>query len=143
MTFDWKYFLSLAAILIQQTEEELTGQIGEAPIQEARLRSAISRAYYAAFCKACNYLQAENPATPIPTTGVHSYVYRQFQESGNRNRQEIAWTLRNLKDDRERADYDDKPITNLILNARKDAEWAREIISALEILPHRPRRHIR
>ena len=48
MSFDWSEYLTLA--------QELTSASTSSPIQEAHLRAAVSRAYYAAFCKARNYL---------------------------------------------------------------------------------------
>ena len=47
MSFDWSEYLKLA--------QELAGQTGNPASQEARLRAAVSRAYYAVFCisRAC------------------------------------------------------------------------------------------
>jgi hypothetical protein len=47
MPFDWKEYLALARALQQQA--------GSAPNPEAVFRSALSRAYYGAFCYARNY----------------------------------------------------------------------------------------
>lgn len=48
MPFDWKHYLELARELAQPSASE-PGQ------REAELWTAISRAYYAAFCHARNY----------------------------------------------------------------------------------------
>ena len=47
MPFDWKEFLELSRILGRQAQD--------GGYREAFLRSAISRAYYAAFCHTRNY----------------------------------------------------------------------------------------
>ena len=52
MSFDWLEYLSLA--------HELVGLSPGAASHEARLRSAISRAYYAAFKMAFAYLSARD-----------------------------------------------------------------------------------
>jgi uncharacterized protein (UPF0332 family) len=50
MMFDWSDYLDLA--------NELAGDIASQTTEEAKLRSSVSRAYYAAFCKARNYLRS-------------------------------------------------------------------------------------
>jgi uncharacterized protein (UPF0332 family) len=93
--FDWCCYLSLAKDLASDNKDE------------ARLRSSISRAYYAAFCTARNYLRdVEQKA--IPDENVHSYVIGQFYALGRRNNgKKLAMELRRLRNDRNRADYDD------------------------------------
>ncbi len=61
MSFNWSEYLNLA--------QELAGRSTEPPNQEARLRSSISRAYYAAFCKARNYLLGKK--YPVPRENTH------------------------------------------------------------------------
>ena len=50
MAFDWKAFLALA--------RDLQTQARGAANPESLLRTALSRAYYAAFCHSRNYAQA-------------------------------------------------------------------------------------
>jgi hypothetical protein len=50
VSFDWVEFLALA--------NDLRGRLGALYSEEAANRTAVSRAYYAAFCHARNY--AEN-----------------------------------------------------------------------------------
>jgi len=59
MTFDWSEYLKLA--------QELAGQTVSPANEEAKLRSSVSRAYYAAFCKARNYLR-DIEGCSIPST---------------------------------------------------------------------------
>lgn len=98
MSFDWREYLTLA--------EELAGRAKIAPAEEARLRSAVSRAYYAAFCKARNRLR-DQERVEIPPFDVHKYVWGQFKRSGNSGRKQIGTLGDRLKKDRVRADYDD------------------------------------
>lgn len=49
MSFDWSEYLNVA--------KELAGVETSAASQEAKLRAAITRAYYAAFIKARNHLR--------------------------------------------------------------------------------------
>lgn len=51
MTFNWSEYLDLA--------RELTGKDTTPASQSAKLRSAISRSYYAAFIQARNFLRAK------------------------------------------------------------------------------------
>jgi uncharacterized protein (UPF0332 family) len=88
--------LSLAKCLASSGEKD-----------EAKLRSSISRAYYAAFCIARNHLK-DVEQKPIPDESVHSYVISQFYSLGKRNNgKKLALELRRLRNHRNRADYDD------------------------------------
>ena len=60
MSFVWSDYLDLA--------KELLGSAVGSPIEEAKLRSAISRAYYAVFNEARNYLVLNKPGLIIPDT---------------------------------------------------------------------------
>jgi len=62
--FDWSDYLELS--------RQLVGESG-ATIQEARQRCAISRAYYAAFCRARNYL-VDHGATITETVDDHRLI---------------------------------------------------------------------
>lgn len=68
MTFHWSEYLDLARELAQQ------------PTDEAKLRSAISRAYYAAFIKSRNFLQ-QREGLNIPTENTHKYIINYFLTS--------------------------------------------------------------
>ena len=90
MSFDWSQYLNVA--------KELTGHGTTPPAnQEAKLRAAISRAYYAAFIKARNHLR-DKEGHLIPTTGVaHRYVSDQFDLSPDPVRQLVAEDLVKLR----------------------------------------------
>jgi uncharacterized protein (UPF0332 family) len=95
MLFDWKRFLLLA--------EEL----GKRAQDEAALRSAVSRAYYAGYCKARNLLRDEG--VTIPTTGpVHVFVWSTYRNASDRRRVSVGTEGDRLRRKRNRADYDDE-----------------------------------
>lgn len=126
MTFDWSQYLKLA--------QELAGQSVTAAAQEARLRSAISRAYYAAFCLARDHLRdkEKHPEKhPVPTNGrAHAYVRNQFRNSSDRARKKLGHNLGRLHKDRKRADYDDS-VPDLKKTTTSDIILAQRVLNAL------------
>ncbi|WP_250125350.1 hypothetical protein [Chroococcidiopsis sp. CCMEE 29] len=99
MSFDWSEYLNVA--------KELAGTATTPANQEAKLRAAISRAYYAAFIKARNHLR-DREGLLIPTTGdAHSYVSNRFELSLDPIRQSIGEKLQRLRRFRRQADYVD------------------------------------
>lgn len=120
MSFDWSEYLNLA--------QELAGQATSPSSQEAKLRSAISRAYYAAFCKARNHLRDAEKHS-IPRGGeAHPYVRDQFKKSANRVRREVGENLNRLRIDRNKADYDDT-MAGLPATSKRALRRARRVIS--------------
>lgn len=124
MSFNWDDYLFLAQDLAAPSN---------LPNQEARLRSAISRAYYSAFCKARNFLRDEQ-RVQIPTTGeAHHLVWLHFKNRRDTVYKKIGENLRRLLNDRRCADYDDV-IMDLPFLANKALWRAQEIVSALDKL---------
>ncbi|HAZ46829.1 MAG TPA: hypothetical protein DDW76_30770 [Cyanobacteria bacterium UBA11369] len=120
MTFNWSEYLNLAQELAQQTTDE------------AKLRSAISRAYYAAFIKSRNFLQ-EREGLTIPTENTHKYVINQFKNSSDPVRIKIGRRLLRLRGFRNQADYDNTfPL--LVEKTQESLTLARRIISSLDNL---------
>ena len=75
---------------------------------EAKKRSAISRAYYAAFCSARNYLRDKEHDQDIRAGGdVHGYVRKQFKTSEDEVAREVGEDLARLVAKRNLVDYDD------------------------------------
>jgi uncharacterized protein (UPF0332 family) len=104
MSFNWTEYLALA--------QDLAGQGVTPPTEEAKLRSAISRAYYAAFCKARNHLR-DRERCSIPDTGeAHAKVRDIFWGSPLKQRRKIGTGLNRLREDRRKADYVDS-VNNL------------------------------
>ena len=99
MSFDWSEYLNVA--------KELADVANTSANKESKLRCAISRAYYAAFILARNYLRdREGLLIPI-TSDAHSFVSKQFDNSSDTARQSIGKKLQRLRRFRRQADYAD------------------------------------
>ena len=130
MTFDWSEYLELA--------QELAGDAASSPNKDAKLRSAISRAYYAAFCKARNHLRDIDRdqkllANPPKVKNVHKYVRNQFEHSSDRSRKKIGTDLNRLRLRRNDADYKDV-VSGLSQLSTVSLKTTHDIISALNTL---------
>lgn len=127
MSFDWTEYLTLAAELASTANP---------PIAEAKLRSAVSRAYYAAFCKAKSHCISRNECT-VPTDGAAHLVialhFRRGQGNSSRVRRKIGENLARLRRDRNCADYDDT-VPNLPQVAKKALVMARMTTADLAML---------
>ena len=96
MSFDWSQFLSLV--------QDLNRAVFRDSTEEARFRSAISRAYYAALHCARKRLLAEDTRV---SSSVHTYVPQAFRDSHDKARKRIGNQLNQLLVSRHKADYDD------------------------------------
>ncbi len=101
--FDWKEYHLLARDLLSQADNS--------PQKEAVLRSAVSRAYYAAFHAADAYLKSTKnyPSMQEDTThseGSHNRIINIFLTDTNHPAwEQIGKRLRRLKNFRHWADY--------------------------------------
>lgn len=130
MTAVWVAYLLLAERLVNLAADPTISQ----PEREAMLRSAISRAYYAAFLLARNYLRDQDGDKAISKLSqVHIYVADKFSSSKNQVRRNIGWKLYLLRKMRNSADYDDK-LRNLANEARKAVAEAKLVVAALSNL---------
>ncbi len=120
MSFDWSRYLDLAQELIRQAEHS--------PYAEADLRSAISRAYYAAFHQARLYLKETLGIAVERDAYSHAQVRRAFQD---RRYYKIAANLSRMRVDRNKADYDDT-LTNLLHMARENLRRAQNVMAELD-----------
>ncbi len=113
MVFDWREYLNLARFLSGNAEMNF------AP--EAAFRSAMSRAYYAAFCHARNYARYHQGFVPTHTAKDHTRVREYFQKL---EMNEIATRLDSLRKWRNNSDYDDtvSNISIMLSSAIKEAE---------------------
>jgi uncharacterized protein (UPF0332 family) len=98
MGFAWIDFLEIA--------RELIDKAGSTVPKEAANRSAVSRAYYAAFCTVRNYAEAHLGFQRVATAQVHELLRRHLIEQGG------AWIaiarkLNQLRQWRNQCDYDD------------------------------------
>lgn len=116
MSFDWFDYLELS--------KELESSAQGSALEEAKLRSAISRAYYALFCSAKNYLSANRPYLTIPRTGMaHDFVKDAFLNDNSPDMIAVGVTLNRLKINRHLADYENQ-FRGLVQTARISMQMA-------------------
>jgi len=113
--FDWHEFLALA--------DELAARSGD----EAAVRTAISRAYYAAFHAGRAYLDRVN--IPAELGGRAHWQLRQVLQPQD---PAISETLARLHDWRKEADYDDSCSFNVNRQASIAIDLARVTIQEIE-----------
>ncbi|MDP2897307.1 MAG: hypothetical protein Q8Q12_12265 [bacterium] len=100
MAFDWKEYLELSRFL--------AGETATTPGEQAAHRSAVSRAYYAAFCHARNYARDRHGFSPEDTAKDHSRVRDHFRARGS---VELARRLDSLRRWRNDCDYKDTVVS--------------------------------
>ena len=118
MAFDWAEYLDLAEWLVAQPPERR---------REASLRTAASRAYYAAFCRARNYARDRRGFVPRDEWSDHGALRRHFAPLRLRW---VASELDDLRQWRNACDYEDEAI-DLPGVAEKAIAIARRILDAL------------
>ena len=126
MSFSWHEYLTLAEALIHARRTL-------AP-PEARYRSAISRAYYAAYCAARNHARDYEGYIPVPTGRDHGLVANHYLTGVSRNHRKIGQSLQRLLLERHRADYDDDIDQPLRQLAQFAVQEARQIFTLLPML---------
>ncbi len=124
MTFNWSEYLSLA--------RQLARQAPFAAAREARLRSAVSRAYYSVYCLARNRLVSEGHVIPRDVN-PHTYVIDQFRNSPDTKRGQLGLNLDRLRTDRNKADYFNS-FQGLELTTPLDIALAEQALQALSSL---------
>ncbi|MBI2376904.1 MAG: HEPN domain-containing protein [Deltaproteobacteria bacterium] len=117
MAFEWREFLRLAEDLVTRKDE-------------AELRSAVSRAYYAAYHFARRRLPAELPKPNA--TESHASLWRAYLGSTNKAHKAIGVIGDRLREQRRRADYE-AHFASLLKSGctQKDAELAVKDAKAL------------
>jgi uncharacterized protein (UPF0332 family) len=100
MSFLWADYLRVATHLTEHSDAS--------GFPEACLRSAISRAYYAALNTARNLLQDEWGVEVPETAEIHQFIPNWFMNEDDLNQREIGTVLDRLRDRRRKADYDDE-----------------------------------
>lgn len=126
MSFNWVDFLTLA--------DALSRTPNTPGPEEAALRSAVSRAYYAAFCSARTTARDKEGFVPTGSPEDHRLLRNHFRARGDRVRRKISTDLERLRDNRNRADYDDLLVTGPAALAQSSVAVARNIIGALHTL---------
>jgi uncharacterized protein (UPF0332 family) len=119
VSFDWVEFLALA--------NDLRGRLGALYSEEAANRTAVSRAYYAAFCHARNYAENRLSFRRTGTGRDHRLLREHLRDFGD-SWMEIAEYLEDLQKWRGQCDYDDT-VPNLGMLVSNALNTAEEIIS--------------
>jgi len=126
MSWDWGDYLALAS--------DLAKEANRPPLQEAKYRSAISRAYYSAFQKAYDRLtQVDGKAMPSVKTNKHYWVIQDFESSKDKTRRKIGADLDRLRRDRNVADYD-RTISQPALQCEMALLLANAVLTNLSLL---------
>ena len=124
MSFDWSEYLTLAQALADAAPASSS--------PEAHQRTAISRAYYAAFIQARNRLR-DIERRPVPYMNVHEHIIQQFKYSRDYRRQRIGNELSILRSQRTKVDYDNI-VPNLPALMDQLLDRARRIVTLLNRL---------
>lgn len=122
MSFDWSHYLDIA--------QDLYKHAASSPHQEANLRCAISRAYYATFHKARLHLYDKWGISVPDDATAHTEVRKEFKGIGER---QIAATLNRMRIDRNKADYNDS-VRNLNLITKENLKRANQVFTDLRKL---------
>ena len=120
MSFEWSYYLIVAQELFENATDT-------AHKREANLRCSISRAYYSTFHHAKYTLYNKWDILVSESVSAHAQIWNFFKQKGERD---IAWKLRDMRNARNKADYDDQ-IANLDKLAQEVLKLAREVIKQL------------
>jgi len=120
MSFDWGLYIQLADELINQQRTQT--------LQEAYLRSSISRSYYGVFCIARNFLISKRVI--IPRVDTHKFVREQYLNSPDKTKKKIGKDLYNLLRERKDADYENTATVD-IKRARTAHQLSIQILNRL------------
>lgn len=121
MAFDWREFVSLAHQMIENLPSSL---------QESVQRTAVSRAYYGAFCHVRDYAEENLIFQPSRTVRDHTLLRQFLREQGDRW-QSIAESLEDLRKWRNLCDYENV-VDNLELMVQQALSEADRIIDYRE-----------
>jgi len=127
MSFDWSEYLYLA--------QEATNQVPSKPYsEEARLRAAISRGYYAAFCETRRYLTSNTTYIALSGKDTHWDIIYKFLHSSDGSRRRIGLELSRLRNSRNQADYDNVYPNLSLATAQALVNAAQQVIIRLSRL---------
>lgn len=125
MSFLWADYLDVARHLTEHSDS--SGYAG------ACLRSAISRAYYAALNTTRNLLRDQWGIEVPETAEIHSFIPQWFLTEDDVDYREIGALLDRLRDRRRKADYDDEipKVLSLAKRSLSDAQLVIDRVSTL------------
>ena len=119
MSFDWGLYIQLADELINQQRTQT--------LQEAYLRSSISRSYYGVFCIARNFISKR---VGIQRFDTHKFVREQYRNSQDKTEKKIGKDLQSLWHEMKVADYENSATIN-INRARTAYQLSIQILNRL------------
>lgn len=133
MKFDWSNYLEVAETLYNEVIST-SNQANTASINEAKVRSCISRAYYSAFCLTRNYLRDFEGYSNLKTLkfNVHNYVIEELRNSKKRDFNKLGIILERLREYRVEVDYQDMVSFNLISKAKIAIVDAKKVVQLLQ-----------
>ena len=122
LKFNWNRYIDFADKLFQSMSDDED--------DETKDRCGISRAYYGAFHRAQSYLHKIGIDIDVYDRGSHNRVISEFKNIGRSNRlwAGIGLDLERLKNQRKKADYDDKYFTD----SQKNFKLRKELGMAVE-----------
>jgi uncharacterized protein (UPF0332 family) len=139
-SFDWRKYLELSRSLYEQSK------VNRFVDCEAELRTAISRAYYSAFHMSLWFLRERSGSNfnSSRTGDDHAAVIFHLKNSGTRELQNAGRILGNLRNDRNKADYEssfqkkrvEKSVVRPVLlhkEAEKSIQNATEVVKIIEM----------
>ncbi len=133
MKFDWLSYLEVAETLYNEVIST-SNQANSASINEAKVRSCISRTYYSAFCLTRNYLRDFEGYSNLKTLrfSVHNYVIEELRNSKKRDFNKLRIILERLREYRVEVDYQDMVSSNLISKAKIAIVDAKKVVQLLQ-----------
>ncbi len=133
MKFDWSNYLEVAETLYNEVIST-SNQANSASINEAKVRSCISRAYYSAFCLTRNYLRDFEGYSNLKTLkfSVHDYVIEELRDSKKHDFKKLGSILERLRLLRVEVDYQDMVSFHLISKAKIAIVDAKKVIQLLD-----------
>ena len=126
MSFDWADYLCLASAL--QEDPACPGP------EEACLRSAISRAYYAAYRRASDFAEMEEGFIPTRHGVDHSRLQDHFRDQPDKTHKKVYSSLNRLSRNRAKADYASTYAGSLASQAQSAVDLARNLLNSLDSL---------
>jgi hypothetical protein len=124
MAFDWSEYLAFARWLQGNTPPGVTPEAGQ--------RSAVSRAYYAAFCHARNYARDYLGFVPREDADDHGRLRAHLK---SRRRHKVGQSLERLREWRNQCDYLDTLSADLAAMLAAALQEADYVFSSLQKPP--------
>jgi uncharacterized protein (UPF0332 family) len=130
MSFDWRKYLTFAELMYEKANSEDS----DCHDKETFYRCSISRAYYAVFCLARNYLKDFESQEFY--SDEHKKVSTFLIKNSDSKKRKIGNQLKMLHQDRKKADYDDTfdQYEAPSLKAQKSVKMAKNIEESIDSL---------